>query len=144
MFIPLYWCITYSSHFIYPFHHNLLLRWNHLPSLYLQSGQLSVSETNQTALCLSICQRRYWMSSEIKTLILPSNKIKWESCSPFLCAWNAIIFALNEVCYQIVEPNATISVSNTLGCANAVSGYSHTYVEKFQGWGETQISLSSP
>lgn len=37
MFIPLYWCITCSRHFIYPFHHNLLLRWSHLPSFSIFS-----------------------------------------------------------------------------------------------------------
>lgn len=57
-------------------------------------------------------------------LLIKSNRT---SAFPFLCAWNPIIFALNELPYQIVQPNATVSVSNTLGCAN---GYSITYVAK--------------
>lgn len=138
----------YSRHFIYPFHPNLFSVFQYYESTSiwetfslvscLYQKQIKPHNACQFAKGVTGCPRRSRLSF---CLLIKSNG---SPAVPFLCVWIAIIFALNEVCYQIVEPNATISVSNTLGCANAVSGYSITYVVKFWwGWG-AQISLTSP
>ncbi len=145
----------YSRHFIYPFHPNLftmlepssVFQYHEHTSIWetfsLVSGlyqkQIKAHNACQFAKGVTGCPLRSRLSF---CLLIKSNG---NPAFPFLCAWIAIIFALNEVCYQIVEPNSTISVSNTLECANAVSGYSITYVVKiWRGWAGGQISLSSP